>query len=80
MYCRIARDHHSASFDPTDIPHMTVRLANYATSKIGLNLKPDTSIVLIATSEAQCLGAGDIMLAELEIMLEDSFQQQVQSG
>ncbi len=75
VYCRIARDHHSESFDPTDIRHVTVRLVNHATTKMNLNLKPDASVVLIATPEAQCLGVTDIMLAELEIMLEDSFPQ-----
>jgi putative nucleotidyltransferase with HDIG domain len=71
VYCRIARDHHLSTFDPTDIPHAIVRLANAATSKVSLSLNPDPTIVLGAMPESVALGAGEILLAELEILLED---------
>ncbi len=72
VYCTIARDHHLETFEPSDISHAAVRLANLATAKTGLSLKPDPSLVLSSLPEAQALGAGEILLAELEIMLEDS--------
>lgn len=71
VYCRIARDHHKAEFNPTDTPLMLVRLANCSTSKQGISLSPDPSLVLNALPEAQSLGASEIMLAELELMIED---------
>jgi HD-like signal output (HDOD) protein len=72
IYCEIARDHHSTDFDPSKIPLVTVRLANNAGAKMGLSLQPNPSIILSALPEAQCLNASDILLAELEIMMEDS--------
>jgi hypothetical protein len=72
VYCEIARDHHATDFDPSKIPLVTVRLANNAGAKMGLSLQPDSAIFLSALPEAQCLNASDILLAELEIMMEDS--------
>src|SRR5262249_59865374 len=72
VYCEIARDHHLQEFDQSKIPLVSVRLADHAGSKIGLSLNPNPSIILSALPEAQCLNAGEILLAELEIMMEDS--------
>jgi HD-like signal output (HDOD) protein len=72
IYCAIARDHNLDEFEPSNISLTTVRLANQASAKMGLSLKSDPSLVLSALPEAQALGAGEILLAELEIMLEDS--------
>jgi HD-like signal output (HDOD) protein len=72
IYCEIARDHHLTDFDSSKIPLVTVRLANNAGSKMGLSLEPNPSLILGGLPEAQCLNANDIMLAELEIMMEDS--------
>jgi hypothetical protein len=43
-----------------------------ACQKVGIGLYHDPSIVLATTSEAQALGAKEVVLAELEIMLEDA--------
>jgi HD-like signal output (HDOD) protein len=72
VYCEIARDHHLRDFDNSKIPLITVRLANNAAAKMGLSLHPNTSMVLGSLPEAHCLNANDILLAELEIMMEDS--------
>src|SRR4029079_19546122 len=72
VYCEIARDHHQADFDPSNIALVTVRLANNAGAKMGLSLRPNPSMILSVLPEAQCLNANDILLAELEIMMEDS--------
>lgn len=71
-YCAIAHDHHKEEFDPTNIPLVTVRLANCAGAKMGLSLQPNPALILSALPEAQSLNANDILLAELEIMMEDS--------
>ena len=73
VYCEIARDHHLKDFDPTKIALVSVRLANSVAAKVGLSFRPDPSVVPSALPEAQCLNASAILLAELEIMLEDSF-------
>jgi HD-like signal output (HDOD) protein len=72
VYCEIARDHHQVDFDPSNIALVTVRLANNAGAKMGLSLRPNPSMILSVLPEAQCLNANDILLAELEIMMEDS--------
>jgi HD-like signal output (HDOD) protein len=71
-YCAITRDHHKEEFDPTNIALVTVRLANCAGSKMGMSLQPNPALILSALPEAQSLNANDILLAELEIMMEDS--------
>jgi len=72
VYCRIARDHHRETCDPGDTLMAIVRLADLAVRKLGLSLRADPSLVLATTCEAACLDADEIMLAELEVMLEDS--------
>ncbi len=72
VYCRIARDHHAEEVDASDTPLVIVRLANMATARLGVSLYPDSTLVLGELPEAHFLGAGDVLLAELEIMMEDS--------
>jgi HD-like signal output (HDOD) protein len=72
LYCRIALLHHNAEFDPADHPLVIVRLANEASKKLNIGLDSDSSLVLSATPEAQVLKVSDVLLAELEIMLEDN--------
>lgn len=75
IYCRIARDHHAEEFDPTDTLIVAVRLANRATSKLGMSLIPESGLILNSLPEAQCLGTSDVLLAEMEIMLEDAISE-----
>ena len=75
VYCRIARDHHSEEYDPNDTSLILVRLANEACAKMAVGLRQEQGIVLAATPEAVSLKASDIMLAELEVMLEDHISQ-----
>jgi len=75
VYCRIAQLHHAADFDATDLCLIIVRLANEAAKKAGICLKPDPGLVLSATSEANILRTSDVLLAELEITIEDHLGQ-----
>ena len=72
MYCEIARDHHLIDFDTSRTPLAIVRLANFAGAKVGLSLTPQPDIILSALPEAACLNAKEILVAELEIMMEDT--------
>lgn len=74
IYCDIARDHHSMDFDQEHIPLLLVRLTNQACDKLGVGMTHDPSIVLISTPEAAILRVKEIVLAELEVMLEDTMQ------
>lgn len=71
-YCAVVQDHHK---EPCDLNHtllLFVRMVDQACEKIGIGLHGDPQIVLAATPEAQALGLGEVALAELEILLEDS--------
>ena len=72
LYCEIARDHHLTDFESSKIPLVLVRLANNVAAKMGLGLNSDPTMVLSALPEARYLNASDILLAEMEIMMEDS--------
>lgn len=71
-YCNIAVNHHRPDFDGSDILLVIVRLANLACDKVGKSIKPNPGIALISAPEAQCLGVNEIILAELEIVVEDA--------
>jgi putative nucleotidyltransferase with HDIG domain len=79
-YCSIALNHHREDFDGNDILLVIVRLSNLACAKVGKSLRPDPDLSLYSTREAQFLGAKEIILAELEIIVEDTGELGFQSG
>lgn len=72
IYSVIVRDHHVGEPDPTNIPLLLVRLANRACHKLGIGLTSDPGIVLSVLPEAAMLLSGEVLLAELEVLLEDT--------
>jgi HD-like signal output (HDOD) protein len=70
-YCCIARDHHADEISADNIPLLIVRLANESSKKLGAGLNSNPELVLSATPEAGFLKISELMLAELEVMLED---------
>jgi len=72
LYGEIVRQHHDETYDPSNTLLLLVRLVDMACKKIGIGLHHNPSIVLATTAEAQALGAKEVVLAELEIMLEDA--------
>jgi len=75
VYCQIVRDHHSEKISAADLSMVMVRLANEASKKVGVGLNPNPSLILAATPEASILKLSEILLAELEVMLEDHISQ-----
>jgi HD-like signal output (HDOD) protein len=71
-YCQVAQDHHAEEFDFNNRLLVLVRLANYMCHKMGIGLREDASIVLMATPEANQLQLSEVDLARLEVRLEDS--------
>jgi HD-like signal output (HDOD) protein len=71
-YCIVARDHHKEPYDSDNALLVIVRLADQACEKLGIGLHGDPNIALAALPEAHTLGLGEIALAEVEILLEDS--------
>ncbi|MCE1225679.1 MAG: HDOD domain-containing protein [Geobacteraceae bacterium] len=73
FYCDIAKNHHAAEFDQSNILLVSVRLANLACKKLGRSLYPaDSTISIFSAPEAHFLGLKEIALAELEIIIEDA--------
>ncbi len=73
-YCEIALRHHEEECRDEDTLLLLVRLGNSACKKMGIGLHDDPSLLLAATPEAHSLGLSELVLAELEIKLEDSLK------
>ena len=71
-YCLVAREHNVEEFDFDNLLLVLVRLANQMCHKMGIGLREDPSIVLMATPEATQLQLSEVDLARLEVRLEDS--------
>lgn len=72
IYCDVVRDHHKEDWRQANALLALVRLVDQACNKLGIGMCPAPSAVLFATTEAQVLGAKEIILAELEIVIEDA--------
>lgn len=79
-YCSIAINHHCEDFDSNDILLVVVRLANLACTKVGKSLRPNPEVSLYSSKEAHYLGMKEIVLAELEIVVEDTGELGFQTG
>lgn len=71
IYAVVCRDHHRPDYDMGNIVLVAVRLANLVCQKLGIGLREDRDLVLVTCSEAGILALSDIVLAELEIAVED---------
>lgn len=71
-YTAVVSQHHEPTYDTNNTLLTIVRLVDMACRKVGIGLRHDPSLVLAAEPEAQILGAKEVVLAELEIMLEDA--------
>jgi HD-like signal output (HDOD) protein len=71
-YCRVARDHHLAELNGNNFLLILVRMANQVCHKMGIGLIEDPSIVLMETPEAAQLQLSEMVLARMEVRLEDS--------
>ena len=71
-YCEIVRDHHELEVDVRNTLLLLIRLSDLACNKLGIGIYPPSDMNLAATFEANQLELGEIDLAELEIMLEDT--------
>ncbi len=72
MYCDVIRDHHAEEWDTVNRMLAIVRFVNLATHRLGIGLKHEPELVLMATKEAEVLDITDPQIVELESMLEES--------
>ena len=74
VYSEVIRDHHAQTVDPANALLLLVRLADRACVRLGVGVGGDPSINLEAMPEAEILGATPILLAEMEVMLEEKLE------
>jgi HD-like signal output (HDOD) protein len=72
MYCDVIRDHHLEQWDPVNKMLAIVRFVNLTCHKVGLGLKKDPDLALPLTLEAEVLDIGELQIAELEALLEET--------
>jgi HD-like signal output (HDOD) protein len=70
-YCLVVGHHHGDTLDGESVIVNLVRLANLTCHKLGIGLNHDEGLMLSATPEATNLMANDMLLAELQIELEE---------
>ena len=70
----MAKHHHDEEFDSSDTLLMAVRLVDQVCAKTGLSLNPDPALVMAALPEVHAMSVKEIVLAELEIVIEDALE------
>jgi len=70
--CLIAREHHQAALDRDNYLLVLVRMANYVCHRMGIGIKNDENLDLLATEEAEVLNLTAEDLEELQLFLEST--------
>jgi HD-like signal output (HDOD) protein len=74
VYCDVAKHHHDEELDNADSLLMAVRIVDHVCAKTGLSLKPDPALDTATLPEVHAMSIKDIVLAELEIVIEDALE------
>jgi HD-like signal output (HDOD) protein len=75
IYCEIVATHEAEQWDHGNALLAMVRLADQTCNRLGIGVDADPALMLFASIEAQVLGVNEIVLAELEIVVEDALKQ-----
>ena len=73
-YGEVVRDHEKPEVDERNVLLNIVRLVDKACNKMGVGLRGSEDVSLASLPEAQNLRVSDVLLAELEIHVEDSME------
>ncbi len=73
-YCSIVRNHHDPDAPLEDSLMAVIRLVDQACHKVGIGPTRQPDLVLATLPEAHALAVDEIVLAELEILLEDALE------
>ncbi len=74
IYCEVAKHHHDEDLDNADSLLMAVRIVDQVCAKTGLSLKPDPALDTATLPEVHAMSIKEIVLAELEIVIEDALE------
>ena len=75
VYCEVTRRHHEEDIDIGDPLLMAVRIVDRVCAKTGISLNPDPSISPPTLPEVAAMSVKEIVLAELEVLIEDTLDQ-----
>jgi HD-like signal output (HDOD) protein len=74
-YCQVVRKHHDPIVTEDSVVLQLVRLANWTCHRLGIGMKSEPGIMLSTLPEAIKLMAGDLLLAELQVHIEEQMTQ-----
>jgi len=74
IYCEVVKNHHEEEFDNTDSLLIAVRITDHVCAKTGVSLDPDPGIVTATLPEVHSMTIKEIVLAELEVVIEDALE------
>ena len=74
VYCDVAKHHHDEEFDSADSLLIAVRIVDHVCAKTGISLKPDPALVTATLPEVHAMSVKEIVLAELEVVIEDALE------
>jgi HD-like signal output (HDOD) protein len=70
-YCQVVARHHDPTLSEKSLLVNLIRLVNLTCHKLGIGLKSDPGLMLSTTPEAINVMAADLILAELQVKLEE---------
>ncbi len=76
-FCKVARDHHLEEFNAEDPLLLSVRIVDQVCRKFGASTKKDSDIVPASLPEVHALSIKPIVVAELDVILEDAISMQI---
>ncbi|MHC1727544.1 MAG: HDOD domain-containing protein [Syntrophobacteraceae bacterium] len=76
-FCKVVRDHHFEEFDTEDPLLLAVRIVDQVCRQFGVSTKPEIQLIPASLPEVHVLGVKPIVLAELEVVIEDTLSLQI---
>jgi HD-like signal output (HDOD) protein len=73
-YCHVVRKHHDPIVAEDSVVLHLVRLANWTCHRLGVGMKTEPGIMLSTLPEAIKLMASDLLLAELQVHIEEQMR------
>ncbi len=70
-YCQVVAKHHNVELSDESVLVNLIRLVNLTCHKLGIGLKSDPGLMLSTTPEAINVMASDLVLAELQVRLQE---------
>jgi HD-like signal output (HDOD) protein len=77
VYCDVAKRHHEEDVDTAGPLLLAVRIVDRVCAKTGISLNPDPAISPATLPEVMAMSIKEIVLAELEVLIEDTLEQEM---